>query len=111
MRGVVHHLVLTVRDPAVSFAFYDAVLSFLGYRLVARREDTCDWAMDGPQGKAYLGLVRARDAGAERIHDGYSPGFHHLAWAAESRDDVDQLHRKLLAISASVLDPPAEYPR
>jgi catechol 2,3-dioxygenase-like lactoylglutathione lyase family enzyme len=111
MRGLVHHLVLTVWDPAVSFAFYDTVLSFLGHRLVARRDDTGGWAMDGPQGKGHLGLVRARDAGAERRHDRYSPGFHHLAWVAESRDDVDELHRRLLAIGASVLDPPAEYPR
>lgn len=111
MRGVVHHLVLTVQDPAASFGFYDAVLSFLGYRLVSRRDDTCDWSMNGPQGKGFLGLVKARDAGADRVHDRYSPGLHHVAWAAESRDDVDSLHLRLLAIGATVLDPPAEYPR
>jgi glyoxylase I family protein len=33
MRGVVHHLDLTVRDPEQSFSFYDAILSVLGYRL------------------------------------------------------------------------------
>jgi predicted enzyme related to lactoylglutathione lyase len=33
MRGVIHHLDLTVRDPDRVFSFYDTVLSALGYRL------------------------------------------------------------------------------
>ena len=32
MRGMIHHLDLTVRDPWASREFYDAVLGFLGYR-------------------------------------------------------------------------------
>jgi predicted lactoylglutathione lyase len=34
-----------------------------------------------------------------------------LAWTAESRDDVDRLHKRLLEIGAANLDPPADYPR
>jgi len=34
-----------------------------------------------------------------------------LAWTAESRDDVDRLHKVLVDIGATVLDAPAEYPR
>jgi glyoxylase I family protein len=34
MRGIVHHIDLTVRDLGRSAPFYDALLSFLGYRLV-----------------------------------------------------------------------------
>ena len=33
MRGIVHHIDLTVRDLAVSAPFYDALLSFLGFGL------------------------------------------------------------------------------
>jgi len=44
-------------------------------------------------------------------HDRYSPGLHHVAFSAASRDDVDRLHRLLVEISATVLDPPAEYPQ
>lgn len=32
MRGMIHHTDLTVRDPAASFGFCDAVLAALGYR-------------------------------------------------------------------------------
>ena len=31
MRGRIDHVVLTVREPQVSFALYDAFLRFLGY--------------------------------------------------------------------------------
>ena len=40
-----------------------------------------------------------------------SPGLHHLAWAAESREDVDALHDLLRGIGATILDAPADYPR
>jgi predicted lactoylglutathione lyase len=34
-----------------------------------------------------------------------------VAWAAESRDDVDAMYALLLKIGAVILDPPADYPR
>jgi len=34
MRGAIHHLDLTVRNPWASCDFYEAVLGFLGYRRV-----------------------------------------------------------------------------
>ena len=50
MRGTIHHLDLTVKDPWASQAFYDAVLGFMGYR---RGKDDphgfdYDWTGSGP---------------------------------------------------------------
>ena len=42
-------------------------------------------------------------------HDLLSPGFHRLAWNADSRDQVDKFYRLLLDNDATVLDAPAEY--
>ena len=56
-------------------------------------------------------LVETRGAGAERIHDRNAPGLHHLAWSAESREDVDRLHELLIGTGATILDAPADYPR
>ena len=39
------------------------------------------------------------------------PGLHHLAWVADSREDVDRLHALLVEMKADVLDAPAEYPQ
>ena len=37
MRGAIHHLDLTVKDPRASHGFYAAVLGYMGYREVAER--------------------------------------------------------------------------
>jgi catechol 2,3-dioxygenase-like lactoylglutathione lyase family enzyme len=108
MRGAVHHVDLTVKDPAASVGFYDAVLGFMGYRRVASHERGFDWDADGAEGFCSIGIVRAS---SDRPHDRYSAGLHHIAWNAESRADVEALHRLLLEIGAEVLDPPADYPR
>ena len=110
MRGVIHHLDLTVRDPERSFAFYDAVLSALGYRLERKSERGFDWNLDSPVGVHSIGIVRASETGAARAHDRYAPGLHHVAWGLESRSAVDGMYEVARKIGARVLDAPADYP-
>ena len=96
-RGRPHHIDLTVLDPARSRAFYDAVLGFMGYRLVKEDERGFDWNLEEPSGSfCSIGLVRATGDNRERLHDRRSSGLHHLAFHAESRADADA---------------PAEYPQ
>lgn len=111
-RGRVHHIDLTVADPDASFAFYDAVLDFMGYRCADRDAHGIDWHL-GTAGKGFssIGIVRAEGAQAAQRHDRHAPGLHHLALHAQGRDDVDALHRLLVKIGATVLDAPAEYPQ
>jgi glyoxylase I family protein len=111
MRGLIHHLDLTVKDPWASRSFYDAVLGFMGYRRVREDARGFDWELETPDGAfASIGVMRAEGSGRERTHDRYAPGLHHVAWQAASREDVDRLHELLLGIGATVLDPPADYP-
>ena len=59
MRGVIHHLDLTVRYPDQVFAFYDAILSALGYRLEQKSDRGFDWHLQSPLGATPLsGEVR-----------------------------------------------------
>ena len=112
MRGMVNHIDLTVVDPARSLSFYEAVLGFMGYKRVSTHERGYDFDLRTPEGAfSSVGVMRADGEGRTRKHDRYSPGLHHLAWTAESRDDVDRLHKLLVDIGATVLDAPAEYPR
>lgn len=104
MRGFLHHIDLSVTDPSASFAIYDAVLGFLGYRLVRDFE----WELSTGSGSSSLSLVKATACGT---HDRYSPGLHHIAWRAESRADVDALHDLLGTTGFTVLDTPADYPQ
>lgn len=112
MRGGVHHIDLSVSDLARARSFYEAVLGFMGY---AAGEDY------GARGQDYdlraggqfcsIGIRPSEGPNAARAHDRYAPGLHHLAWNAQSREDVDALHALLLRIGATVLDPPADYPQ
>ena len=77
MRGVVHHIDLTVVDPDASFALYDPVLKELGYQLKKTDERGFDWALVTAYGMHSIGLVRANQP--NHAHDRYSPGLHHLA--------------------------------
>jgi glyoxylase I family protein len=111
MRGMVNHIDLTVLDPDRSAPFYDAVLGFLGYQRVSAHPRGYDYDLTGADGSfCSVGVMRAEGEGRRRPHDRYAPGLHHLAWTADSREDIDRLHVLLLGIGASVLDPPADYP-
>lgn len=106
--GAIHHLDLTVSDPETSAPFYECVLGHMGYR----RTRTYDTGIDfdkgpGPEGFASVGLVQAKQP---LTHNRFRPGLHHVAWTALSRNDIDALHEKLINISATILDAPADYP-
>jgi NAD(P)H-dependent flavin oxidoreductase YrpB (nitropropane dioxygenase family)/catechol 2,3-dioxygenase-like lactoylglutathione lyase family enzyme len=104
LHGRFHHIDITVTDLARSTEFYDRVLPLLGFRRVTDCEGLPVWAGT----HAEVGLQPAQ-ANADRSHDRYSPGLHHLAFAAPDQAGVDQLHRKLRALRVEILDPPALY--
>lgn len=102
--GTINHISLTVGDLETAERFYDPLLAFLGYRLTDRQAGHMEWT--GPGG--WLILRPARNPSA---HDRYARGLHHLAWNADSRAQVDALHDLLIALGATVLDGPAEFPQ
>ena len=109
MRGAVHHIDLSVRDPSAERPFWDAVLGFMGYK-VSSEYDHGGYDFDqGIRGRDFVS-IGIRPTRTDRAHDRYSAGMHHLAWNAASREDVDALHELLKRIGATVLDAPALYP-
>jgi catechol 2,3-dioxygenase-like lactoylglutathione lyase family enzyme len=111
-RGAVHHIDLTVRDLTSARPFYEAVLGFMGYEVsdVYDIGFDMDLRVDGAFVSS-VGILVARGENAGRTHDRYTAGLHHLAWNAASREDVDALYALLLKMGATVLDPPAAYPK
>jgi glyoxylase I family protein len=71
--------------------FYDRILHFLGYRPSERQDDYVEW--EGPCG--WFSLRPARTGSKDRPHDRYEPGPHHLAFSAESREQVDEFHQDI----------------
>jgi catechol 2,3-dioxygenase-like lactoylglutathione lyase family enzyme len=112
-RGLIHHLDLTVVDPKTSRPFYEAVLGFMGYRVSYEEEGRAtDFDLRSAEGAfCSIGIRIGEGPNATRAHDRYSPGLHHVAWQAESREDVDALYALLKRVGAAVTDPPADYPQ
>jgi catechol 2,3-dioxygenase-like lactoylglutathione lyase family enzyme len=103
-----HHLDLTVGDLARSKPFYDLVLGFLGYRCVKNEDQIAVYDLTLPDGVCGIAI---RSAERRRDHDRYTVGLHHFAWNADSRQDVDRLHGRLVEAGATILDAPADYPQ
>ena len=115
VRGPLCHVDLSVSDPDRAIPFYEAFFRALGYR---RFEiDAPDFQGDRPRraawfhpsaGGAAFG-VEVRPATSDQRHDRYAPGLHHMAFHAESRDAVDEIHARVRDAGGTVLDPPTDY--
>lgn len=108
MARTLHHVDLTVSDIALAKRFYKPVMEYLGYKMTEDTAQDLGFASGGDDGTGIM-LHSARPQSEDRKHDRYTPGLHHLAFRAASRDEVDGLHRVLQRIGATVLDPPAVY--
>jgi catechol 2,3-dioxygenase-like lactoylglutathione lyase family enzyme len=118
LRGPPSHIDLSVSDPDRSIPFYAAFFGALGYRrfrsdlpgFTGERPERAAW-FTRYEGRGVFG-VEVRPASSEsrgRRHDRYAPGLHHLAFHAESRAAVDEVHARILEAGGEVLDPPADY--
>jgi catechol 2,3-dioxygenase-like lactoylglutathione lyase family enzyme len=118
IRGPLTHVDLSVSDPERTIPFYEVLLEALGYlRLDISAQD-----FQGPKPRRAAWRLRL-DSGAsfgidvrpssgrnrERRNDRYAPGMHHMAFHAESTQDVDRVHQAMLSVGADVLDAPADY--
>lgn len=103
--GSLNHLSLTVSNVEHSAPFYNAILGFMGYQQVEKNDYIMWWSKDA----GAIFISAANPDSPNKVHDRYSPGLHHLAFNADSREQVDNLYKLILDIGATVLDPPAEY--
>src|SRR5690242_9572049 len=111
MRGL-HHLDLIVSDVGRSAAFYDRILTHLGFtRVIDSSGEQAGFEWIAPRGANLghfsLSIVPAKGRG--KPHDRFAPRLHHLALKSETREAVDALYRTLLKMNANILDAPAEY--
>jgi glyoxylase I family protein len=118
VRGPLSHIDMSVSDPDRSIAFYAAFFGALGYRRL--RSDHPEFTGERPQRAAWFiryegrGIfgVEVRPAQPDsrgKLHDRYAPGLHHLAFHAESRAAVDEVHARVSEAGGTVLDPPIDY--
>jgi len=105
--GSMNHLGITVSNLVASTErFYAPLLGFLGYRMVEDQPEMSLWL--APAGHS-INLWQAHEDLAGKRAERYAPGFHHFAFNADSRAEVDGCYQLLRREGIEVLDPPAEY--
>lgn len=115
MQPVVDHIQITVRDLDAATAFYDRLMPLLGFDPKRRSSAVVEGhefrVVEYGHPRLCFAITSPRSAFAnETVHRRRPGALHHLAFRAESRDEVDRLHRELIAIGAKIVSPPREYP-
>lgn len=100
------HVILTVADFRRCREFYAELLPFLGMRPVADAPDFFYCV----GGRTAIGIAPADDAHRGERFVQTRPGLHHVCFRVRERADVDEVHRKLLAMRATIVHPPEEGP-
>ncbi|WP_019499083.1 VOC family protein [Pseudanabaena sp. PCC 6802] len=103
--GSINHLALTVSNLQYSEDFYNFFLGFMGYEQGEKTEHLILWFSHN----GVVTISPANPSSPNQNHDRYSPGLHHLAFSADSREQVDELYQKLVDRGVEILDTPAEY--
>jgi glyoxylase I family protein len=110
---VIDHLDLVVGSLERSLRFYRGLLGPLGWteesEIVGERGERVVYLGIGDGSRDVIGLrERPPDADSEP-YDRYALGMHHLAFAAASREQVDERAAWLREQGATLEDPPREY--
>lgn len=101
----IDHLVLSVGDFARSKAFYNKLLTFLGFKLKHEYDDMAGWS----NGKTLFWIAAADSEGRRHKYRKGDIGFHHYAFEMARRKDVDALGAFLEDNGMTVVDSPGEY--
>lgn len=101
------HIGITVDDVPAASAQFNPVFEALGY---VRAHDSAEHAYWRRAGEPEVLLYPARDEGTGP-HEHGRVGWQHLAYAVDSREEVDRLHDIALAAGWTAVREPKEYPR
>ena len=116
MKPVIDHIQITVKNLVVAEPFYDKFLPILGFDLSHKskgRVDENDFdVVEYYHPMLIIGINSPRKAfNEESIHRRKPGSLHHLAFKAESREEVDRLYPEIVKTGANIVDPPKYYPQ
>jgi len=115
MEPIIDHIQITVKDMITAVPFYDKLLPILGFdlrnKVSAVIEEHEFHVVEYTHPRLIFAITSPRSVFADETINRRKPGaLHHLAFKAESRAEVDRLHRELTGIGATIVSPPREYP-
>lgn len=116
MRPIIDHIQITVKDLQIAEPFYDRLLLVLGFDI--NRETKGFVAEHDFEVVEYfhpLLIFGINSPGEvfkdEKIHRRKPGAFHHLAFKATSRSEVDKVYPEIIKAGAQIIDEPKYYPQ
>ncbi len=112
----IDHLQITVKDLDIAEKFYDKLMPILGFdlskkskgRVPANEFDVIEYAHKN----LTIGFNSPREQFKNDVIHRRKPGaVHHLAFAANSKDEVDEIAERLKEINANIVDGPRLFPQ
>jgi catechol 2,3-dioxygenase-like lactoylglutathione lyase family enzyme len=115
MKPIIDHIQITVKDLNVAENFYDKFLPVLGFdiknkvtafikehdfHVIEYTHDLLAFAITSPRETFKNDTINRRKPGA----------LHHLAFKANSREEVDKAYKELIKIGADIVSEPQIHP-
>lgn len=115
MKPIIDHIQITVKDIKVAEAFYDKFLSILGFdiknKVSAFIEAHDFYVVEYTHELLAFAITSPRQAFKnDSVHRRKPGALHHLAFKAETREEVDIACKKLLEIGANIVSEPQIHP-
>ena len=112
---LIDHIQIVVKDMSIAEPFYDKLMPILGYdlknKVSAVIEEHDLYVVEYLHPQYDFGICSPRKAFADNTIHRRKPGsLHHLAFRAQSRQEVDELYQKIKAINAEIVHAPRIFP-
>ncbi len=116
MKPIIDHIQITVKDLNLAESFYDKLMPILGFDINKKSKGTVPahefdvveylhplliFAINSPRKVFKQDTIHRRKPGS----------LHHLAFKANSNEEVDDLYIQIKNIGANIVDPPKYYPQ
>ncbi|RIH62709.1 glyoxalase [Mariniphaga sediminis] len=115
MRPIIDHIQITVKDLKVAEKFYDRFLPIVGFdinkKVTAFIQEHDFHVIEYTHDLLAFAITSPREAFKNDTINRRKPGaIHHLAFKADSREDVDKAYKDLIAIGANIVSEPQIHP-
>lgn len=115
MNPIIDHIQITVKDLKVAEKFYDKFLPIVGFdinnKVTAFIEEHDFHVIEYTHELLAFAITSPREAfKEEKVHRRKPGALHHLAFKANSREEVDNAYKELLKIGATIVIEPQLHP-
>lgn len=115
MQPIIDHIDITVEDLTRAEKFYDRLLPLLGFDISTKEYTEVPEheykIVEYHDSNMSIGFVNRREAYKnEKVSRRKAGALHHLAFRAESKEEVDILYSKIKALPAKIIHSPQFYP-